>query len=111
MSITIMEWRDRNTGTTNQLPAAPLAQIIQRDLTRLLATEEAYEGTSRAFKSNARFPGLRRLADHVGVDQRLLHRIASGERAYVSVETADKYMCATGRHLRDLWPAYYDEPA
>lgn len=107
--ITIEEWRRRNTRRSDQLPAAPLAPIIAKDARIIFETHGASDDTNRGFDPNAKFPGIAKLAELVGIDQRRLHEIAKGNVRNVSISVADRYMCKTGRHLRDLWPSYYHE--
>jgi hypothetical protein len=51
--------------------------------------------------------GLDRLATVVGMNVRQLLKYVTGQAEWISLDNADKYLCATGRHLRDVWPWLY----
>lgn len=87
-----------------ELPVEPIIPIIRADAERMHKLLD--EGTENRGKPGY-IRGLDLLSQAVGINVRQLLRYASGSARAISVDQADKYLCATGRHLRDLWPWLY----
>lgn len=83
------------------LAVAPLLPIIKRD------AELAHHDTVEDFRDTGPNPGIQVLAARVGVTDRQLRRWLSGETKRISLDLADRYLCATGRHLIDVYPWLY----
>lgn len=84
------------------LPAEPLRRIIRQDLQVIEHGREDHDPSART-----RWPGLSLLADQVKIDQRRLRAILNTQDG-VSVNVADQYCLATGRHLADVYPELYE---
>lgn len=79
--------------------AKPLQDAIKRDAHAELAAIDHEPG-----KQNT---GIALLAVRIGVDERILRRVLVQRR--VSIDVADKYCCAVGRLLADLYPEAYSD--
>lgn len=86
-------------GKGGLLPVAPLVPLILADA----KTFDRDQGSCRHG-----FKGINDLAVYAGVDVKRLYEYASGRAKWVALDIADQYLCATGRHLRDVWPWLYD---
>lgn len=83
-----------------ELPVGPIQPIIRADA----------EYAHRVHNDSSQHHGIRGieyLAILTGINPRRLVGYATGVTKWISVDQADKYLCATGRHLRDLWPWLY----
>lgn len=84
------------------MPTAPLVPFILADAALLHRLhDEGAKGHEGSIN------GIDRLAAAVGFNLRSLVRYAKGEADWISFDKADRYCCATGRHLRDVWPWLY----
>lgn len=93
--------RIRDQG--GRLPAGPLAAIILKDAAIAYATRaETDERHSRTPN-----PGMSYVACLTGIHQNTLYNVLNRGRETVTLDLADKYCCATGRHLRELYPWLY----
>lgn len=113
MSLTITQWRSKCDGVEplpriynggGLLPVDPLIPIIRADALHL--HREHDEGAGARGRGEP-IPGLDRLSRRTGVNIRSLHRWATHEADYIALDQADRYLCATGRHLADVWPWLY----
>lgn len=80
------------------LPSQPLAAIILQDL----ALGEKLRGQDGVARD-----GFKPLGERIGVKEASLRRIAINEQQTVTLDFADRYLCATGRQLRDVYPWLY----
>lgn len=102
MTVTPLPLIGRNGGL---LPAEPLAEIIRRDIAHAYATR----GESEEPEKRCAHPGVQILARITGIGEETLRNFATRGRQNVTLDVADRYLCATGRHLRDVYPWLYTD--
>lgn len=84
------------------MPAAPLIELVRKDSALAHALHAKIDSH---FENEAN--GTRALAVRTGINEASIRDILRGRASTVSLDLADRYLCATGRHLRDLWPWLY----
>lgn len=92
----------RITRYGGQLPAAPLRELLFRDMSE-------WNAKNATRTEGGVYLGITGVSERTGIPTQTLYRIAEGDYATVTLDTADKYLARTGRHLRDLWPWLYTD--
>lgn len=95
-----------HNGKGGRLPIAPIRRIIRADIERAY---RKHASDSSGGQRHHPLAGIAILAKRVGLAEHRLASLASGDLQTIPLDDADRYLCTTGRQLREAYPALYTD--